>query len=685
MEHHRKILRHSFFVEKATLLESSPLRPRSVIAQGFTPAPNDRVFNDDKTKRLRNRRSLGLSNITRKDGIAKCMKLNTQIKKNIKNAILLDSSPLRPRSVIAQGSIPAPIDDFVNDELIKRSRSRASLKVFNKTRTIMTMPQTRDDIVEPIKLSTQNEMNIKNPTLLESSPLRPLRSRTTLIRLKQRRLTMQQITDENAESMKPSTRNEINIKNTTLLESSPLRSRLAIAQRSTPAPTYDVVITKRSKSSRPLKLLKKQLKDDHAELRKLINEQIEKNISLTQMIMERVNDDCLAEIFMYVPACERLKIALVCKKWKRALDYSWSNVKKLELTYWQYHGLPYCLTRYQTVSEKLNFLNSLLGKCGRYLKTLDLTAYARCNIVPIINDYCPNLEKLRLRFTSIDDTMLSNAFTGLSKLKSLTIIFENLRNKIIPVTLINSLRNVAGTLTELNLLNFVNHLYDSCDYPKEFDCVIRELKVMKKFEVAGIRDSKNVFEYLKNNKMSFYLNHNEYLKKPRYLGHPFINIRSLNLSSCFIKDDTLYTIANIIKRLEILTIPCEQITDDGVVSLSKMNNLQIIYLNGHNNVIDSSIKLLKNIVKLSLPHSNKITDVSVMKLLENSPNIEQLFLDLATSLTVNFVKKAAEISSQRKQLLNITIHSLIPDESDIDIPIESSSVQKQLEVLNLTT
>ncbi|XP_044013527.1 uncharacterized protein LOC122855904 isoform X2 [Aphidius gifuensis] len=668
MEHHRKILRHSFFVEKATLLESSPLRPRSVIAQGFTPAPNDRVFNDDKTKRLRNRRSLGLSNITRKDGIAKCMKLNTQIKKNIKNAILLDSSPLRPRSVIAQGSIPAPIDDFVNDELIKRSRSRASLKVFNKTRTIMTMPQTRDDIVEPIKLSTQNEMNIKNPTLLESSPLRPLRSRTTLIRLKQRRLTMQQITDENAESMKPSTRNEINIKNTTLLESSPLRSRLAIAQRSTPAPTYDVVITKRSKSSRPLKLLKKQLKDDHAELRKLINEQIEKNISLTQMIMERVNDDCLAEIFMYVPACERLKIALVCKKWKRALDYSWFNVTKLELTYWRYHELPNCLKKYQRRDKRLNFLKSLLDKCGRYLTILDLTAYDLCNIVPIINDYCPNLEKLRLRFSFIlHGTLLSNAFTRLSKLKSLTIIFENMKNQIIPETLINSLINVAGTLTELYLLHFVNHLDESCRYPKNLRCVIRRLKALKRFEVAGIRGFKDSFKYLKNNEMSFYYNHNEYLKKRPYLGISFINISSLNLTSCF-KDDTLYTIANTMEQLKILAINCTEITDDGVVALSKMNNLQIICLNGHSNITDSSIKLLKNILQLSLPRSNKITDVSVTKLLENSPKIEKLLLHFTISVTANFVKKAAEISSQRKQLLKISIHTLIPDVKRYESP-----------------
>ncbi|XP_044013588.1 uncharacterized protein LOC122855946 [Aphidius gifuensis] len=265
--------------------------------------------------------------------------------------------------------------------------------------------------------------------------------------------------------------------------------------------------------------------------------------------------------------------------------------------------------------------------------------------------------------------MLSNAFTSLSKLKSLTIIFQGMWYKNdIPVTLINSLKNVAGTLTELYLLHFVNHLDGSCGYPKNLRYVISRLKALKRFEVAGIRGLKNSFKYLKNNEMSFYFNHNEYLKKPPYLGLSFMNIWSLNLSSCFIKDDTLYTIANTIKLLKTLTINCAQITDDGVVALSMMNYLQTLYLNGHNNVIDSSIKLLKNIVVLSLPHSNKITDVSVTKLLENLPKIEQLILHLATSLTANFVKKAAEISSKRKQHLVIAIHSLIPDVKQYESP-----------------
>ncbi|XP_044001693.1 uncharacterized protein LOC122847900 [Aphidius gifuensis] len=188
------------------------------------------------------------------------------------------------------------------------------------------------------------------------------------------------------------------------------------------------------------------------------------------LTIERVNDDCLAEIFMYLPACERPKIALVCKQWKRVLDYySWFNVKKLELTYWRYHKDSNFLTKnYPTIDRQFSFLKSLLNKCGRYLTKLDLTAYNHCNIVPVINESCPNLVELRIRIEYIDDAILDNAFTRLLKLKVLKIIFQcfKTRDTLIPFTLINSFLNVADTLTELNLSNWTECLEDYTNFPR---------------------------------------------------------------------------------------------------------------------------------------------------------------------------------------------------------------------------
>ncbi|KAF7991980.1 hypothetical protein HCN44_010781 [Aphidius gifuensis] len=65
MEHQREILGHSLFIENPTLLESSQLRPCSVIAQGSTPAPIEHVVNNDKTECSKSRGKIRLAKPTR--------------------------------------------------------------------------------------------------------------------------------------------------------------------------------------------------------------------------------------------------------------------------------------------------------------------------------------------------------------------------------------------------------------------------------------------------------------------------------------------------------------------------------------------------------------------------------------------------------------------------------------------
>ncbi|XP_044013234.1 uncharacterized protein LOC122855733 isoform X2 [Aphidius gifuensis] len=226
-------------------------------------------------------------------------------------------------------------------------------------------------------------------------------------------------------------------------------------------------------------------------------------------IIDSVNDDCLAEIFMYVPVFERPKIALVCQKWNRVLDYSWGNVKKLELTHWEYNEDANCLKKYPTPDGKLSFLKSLLNKCGRYLRQLDLTAYGHSDIVRVINKYCPNLVKLRLRFTSDnDEIVVYDAFSRLSKLKVLAVIFqyhEKHQSKL--HYLITALLPLANTLTDLTLFNWkaddVSCSTNStpnipCLFPGITIWMLRRLKALKRFEFTGIEMFPQLEEYLRD-------------------------------------------------------------------------------------------------------------------------------------------------------------------------------------------
>ncbi|XP_044006807.1 F-box/LRR-repeat protein fbxl-1-like [Aphidius gifuensis] len=385
----------------------------------------------------------------------------------------------------------------------------------------------------------------------------------------------------------------------------------------------------------------------------LVNDYVYDN----DLVNDIINDDCLAEIFTYLPVWERPKIALVCKKWKKALDNSWSNVKKLELTHWEYDECPSYLKQYPTIKEQLRCLKSLLDKCGFYITELDLTAYGHCNIVPVINESCPNVVKLRLRFKYIERKVLVNAFSRLSKLKVLKIIFQHIYNNgYIPVGVINLLRSVAGTLTELTLSNWDNnYFYKTMRIPKTFTHVIREFKALKSFETAGVLVYTDLYEYLQEHLGILLISHdNQCFNDNIYRNLLYENVENLNLKHYQATNDCLYTIANCMNQLKKLEINCEQVTDVGIVAISKMNNLETLDLRGSSQVTDSSVKLLKNFKNLHLPDSNKITDVSVTKILENSPKMISFYI-LESAITSKFFKKAAEIITNRKQTLEIAV------------------------------
>ncbi|XP_044014153.1 F-box/LRR-repeat protein 12-like [Aphidius gifuensis] len=374
------------------------------------------------------------------------------------------------------------------------------------------------------------------------------------------------------------------------------------------------------------------------------------------LTMERVNDDCLAEIFMYLPVCERPKIALVCKQWKRALDYSWSNVKKLELTHWEYDEYPHFLKRiYPTIDRQFRFLKSLLFKCGRYLTKLDLAAYSHCNIVPVINESCPNLLELRIRIEYIDDAILDNAFTRLLKLKVLKIIFQCFKtlDTSIPVTLIKSLLNVADTLTELNLSNWSGCMEDNTNFPEETTSVVSQLKVLETLHIGGINFPQSLIGLiLTNSQIKVSLDEYKYRQNKLTSQEIYKRVEKLNINNSRVTDDFLYNVANVMRELQTLLIYSTLITDAGIVAISKMTYLRNLDCLGFNNVTDSSIKLLKNMVLLILPYSNKITDESAIKVLENSPELRYIGVE-NTGVTSEFIKKAEEISRNRKQKLRV--------------------------------
>lgn len=128
----------------------------------------------------------------------------------------------------------------------------------------------------------------------------------------------------------------------------------------------------------------------------------------------------------------------------------------------------------------------------------------------------------------------------------------------------------------------------------------------------------------------------------------------MNILSWKNTDDAVYNIANTMEQLHTLRVSCIRLTETGIITCTKMNNLKHLRLNGSNKSTDSSIQLFKNMIYLSLPWSDKITDESAIKVLENSPDMT-FFSVKNTNITYKFIEKAAEISRNRKKELKLSV------------------------------
>ncbi|XP_044014747.1 uncharacterized protein LOC122856912 isoform X3 [Aphidius gifuensis] len=228
------------------------------------------------------------------------------------------------------------------------------------------------------------------------------------------------------------------------------------------------------------------------------------------IIIDLVNDDCLSEIFMYVPICERPKIAQVCKKWNRVVCSYCFKVKTLVLSHWEYDRPKNILEKFKKSEKKFSFLRSLLDKSCTYLTELDLVAYDNSNIVPLLDEFCPNLVKLRLRLKYFFVKDLENAFSRMSKLRVLKIIFQGFCR--IPVILLVSLKNVVNTLNELTVINQSKDIFTLCRFPNILVALIRQFKALQKIETGGMLITKRMYGAIVDAKLNFYYHEHVYGK-----------------------------------------------------------------------------------------------------------------------------------------------------------------------------
>ena len=117
------------------------------------------------------------------------------------------------------------------------------------------------------------------------------------------------------------------------------------------------------------------------------------NSPFIENINSRLNDDCLSYIFDYLPVIDKLRIGLVCKRWRNI----GSKVKSFEI--------DAKLKEETNLSDPFNFIISVIKNCGPQINklTVDSNYQRLCNdankkvLFKEISIHCRNLTHFEIK------------------------------------------------------------------------------------------------------------------------------------------------------------------------------------------------------------------------------------------------------------------------------------------------
>lgn len=141
-------------------------------------------------------------------------------------------------------------------------------------------------------------------------------------------------------------------------------------------------------------------------------------------LINTMNHDSLAQIFMLLPVDERIAMEKVCPKWKEACELAWYDIK--EYTFGGTTGRFFDKSLLAP-----SYVEKLLSNFGIYLRDLSLFENCNSSIMSIIGERCKNLTRLNFIYNEqleIHTDYYIHAFKNLDKLTIIKINVMNMGN-----------------------------------------------------------------------------------------------------------------------------------------------------------------------------------------------------------------------------------------------------------------
>ncbi|KAG8225982.1 hypothetical protein J437_LFUL005336, partial [Ladona fulva] len=422
--------------------------------------------------------------------------------------------------------------------------------------------------------------------------------------------------------------------------------------------------------------------------------------------IDHLNDDCFVEIFSYFSMREKIRLELVCRRWRRILLDQWKMTTHLNFE-----------KEHRFAKLNVNILQGILEKCGPSIQTVDLPQFhiLRRSTVHMIANFCINLRHLSIQNLALSSKDVEVLISNCKLLKSLELKRPLTKKH-------HNFGFIQQVLEKIPLESFVfMHKKDDCKFLSSLPPTLKHLELiscsklnetylisglakatnLQSFRISKVPDTlfcaENFYSNISNVEEFCAVNitdsHSRFFggsARPLHLYNHLHNLRKLYLKcSQFPDDSILAKISEGCKKLEVLDISgCElhthtkQVSDRGIAALVKNCALTDFSISHCPGFTDHGLSLLANtgkLKKLSCAYCERITDFGCSQLISLCLDLELLNIENCRNISAVVVASAMSTVSLRteKKTLHLFVKGTGVRQSEIPDSNKSLEVHRK--------
>ncbi|XP_044005432.1 uncharacterized protein LOC122850340 [Aphidius gifuensis] len=345
-------------------------------------------------------------------------------------------------------------------------------------------------------------------------------------------------------------------------------------------------------------------------------------------LINSLDNDSLAQIFMLLPISERIIMDEVCSKWKEACQLAWHDIKKYKCTNTIVRSYEKCILT-QSYVEKILF------NCGIYLKELILSKVCNSSIMLVIAEHCKNLTKLEFEIDVNKDDCYTDRFVeAFTQLKQLKVVKIHVAGDKFECQMLNSLPNDINefhlffpheSAEVISIKGVCMVVYSSTHYVSPSLFSLRKFTNLRSLTIRSYNITGIIQEISKKTTLVYLDLQNCLAVNEIFTFNQLSNLEYLNIKDVSFMDSQLQNIPNPLsgifntcKNLKHLDAPGFDV-DLAEIEIENWVNLQnFVYLNirwqASDAIIKKIIKYCNNLEFIKIDELNSESTIKLTKL-----------------------------------------------------------------------